>query len=519
MKKSGFSLMEMMIVLLIVAIIAAASAPMLSKKLLRDAPGGSPWLYTLNGSITYNPNGSDSKTAMIGASKTPNSFDKSKLYIETTANEPQMALGESGGKNVLGIQAKSSSISISNKSIEDVIQSVMIGYDANTSRANSTAIGYSATTTAANSIAIGYKTKTTASNAVSIGDSTTTATATKSVALGANAEASGTSSVAIGDSPYATGNQTVAIGYDSNATAWAAVALGYKADATKAHATALGYCTRAQGLYSTAVGDFAIASSGNTTAIGYATTAKASNATALGYSAGATGTSSTAIGYGATAAYANSTAIGRKAKTTASNQIVIGTANDTVVVPGRLLFKGELGDENTTIKIPGKLEVAQETKLGTKSGPVWLRVAQFNGRRDQLLKVRHSDGSGRQNLRVSVSDRRLKNVGKAFTDGLDKIKQLKVYNYTLKNDPTKEPRVGVMAQDLQKIFPDAVFKGEDGFLMIRMEDMFYALVNAVKELDLKITNENAQLKKRVAELEKQNKLLEKRLTDLEKKVK
>ena len=40
-----------------------------------------------------------------------------------------------------------------------------------------------------------------------------------------------------------------------------------------------------------------------------------------------------------------------------------------------------------------------------------------------------------------------------------------------------------MAQDLEKIFPKAVFKGDDGFLRIRMEDMFYALVNAVKELD------------------------------------
>ena len=46
--------------------------------------------------------------------------------------------------------------------------------------------------------------------------------------------------------------------------------------------------------------------------------------------------------------------------------------------------------------------------------------------------------------------------------------------------------------------------------------MFYALVNAVKELDLRITAENTELKNRVTKLEKENKELEKRLSKLEK---
>ena len=79
-----------------------------------------------------------------------------------------------------------------------------------------------------------------------------------------------------------------------------------------------------------------------------------------------------------------------------------------------------------------------------------------------------------------------------------------------------------MAQDLQKIFPDAVIKGEDGFLRIRMEDMFYALVNAVKELDSKIESlknrDIAELKTKVTTLEKENAELKARLTALEKKV-
>ena len=80
---------------------------------------------------------------------------------------------------------------------------------------------------------------------------------------------------------------------------------------------------------------------------------------------------------------------------------------------------------------------------------------------------------------------------------MDKIKQLKVFNYTFKKDETKTPHVGVIAQDLQKVFPDAVKKGTDGFLTIRFEDMFFAMINAIKELDLKYEAQE----KRINELE------------------
>ena len=67
---------------------------------------------------------------------------------------------------------------------------------------------------------------------------------------------------------------------------------------------------------------------------------------------------------------------------------------------------------------------------------------------------------------------------------------------------------GVIAQDLQKVFPDAVKKGVDGFLTIRMEDMFYAVINAIKELDIKYQAQE----KRINELEK-------RIDKLEAKIK
>ena len=126
----------------------------------------------------------------------------------------------------------------------------------------------------------------------------------------------------------------------------------------------------------------------------------------------------------------------------------------------------------------------------------------------------------------TTSDMRLKNVNGEFTGGLDKINQLKTYNYTFKKDKKKAPHVGVMAQELQKVFPDAVTNDDKGFLMIRQDDMFYAMINSIKQLDKLIRglvnadklNEQKikMLEAKNQQLETQNKAFEIRLKKLEK---
>ena len=198
-----------------------------------------------------------------------------------------------------------------------------------------------------------------------------------------------------------------------------------------------------------------------------------------------------AIGHGANAKGDNDTielsdsiAIGRYAKTVTNNSIAIGY--------------------NACSQATGRNVIC----IGANSGPtsensakdlVYLGTSEHTVIIGDLTakNIQHS-GSITQS-----SDKRLKNVGKEFTSGLDKIKQLKIFNYTFKKDDKKTRHVGVIAQDLQKIFPDAVTKDKDGFLQVRMEDMFYALINAVKELDAKVTavlNEVKELKTQVTEI-------------------
>lgn len=173
---------------------------------------------------------------------------------------------------------------------------------------------------------------------------------------------------------------------------------------------------------------------------------------------------SLALGKEAEAAANYSAAIGYGAKALTPNTIVLGTNSETVNVPGTLLVQ-------------------------STSYP---------------------------------SDRRLKYIGKESTNGLDKIRKLKVYNYIYKKDDKKIPHVGVIAQDLQKVFPNAVKKSSDGFLSIRTDDMFYALINSVKELDLKVSTllkHDEEKELRIKKLEEQNKALELRIKELENKVK
>jgi len=177
--------------------------------------------------------------------------------------------------------------------------------------------------------------------------------------------------------------------------------------------------------------------------------------------------------------------------------------DDFGIFGGGLAFSGADRNHADNVGI-GKANAWQAGRLGYGSYGAFFFLDMGDG--NDQAQVNSSVNSNINAMIARFSDRRLKYVGSENKSGLEKIKQLKVFNYTFKKDSKKTPRVGVMAQDLQKVFPDAVTKGKDGFLMIRMEDMFYAVVNAVKELDAKITvilSETKNLKTQLTEILKQ----------------
>ena len=110
---------------------------------------------------------------------------------------------------------------------------------------------------------------------------------------------------------------------------------------------------------------------------------------------------------------------------------------------------------------------------------------------------------------VASSDARLKDLKGDYTKGLTDIEKLNPVRYNYKaGNPRKEPSgkeyVGLIAQDVQKIFPDAVKEERDGYLSLDPSQFTYALINAVQELKAandNLTDQNADLMKRLEALE------------------
>ena len=486
-KLSGFSLMEMLLVLLIIAIVMAASAPMVNRKMLSSMAEKSPWVWTnTTGSIAYNLNGNDNQTTTIGAMALPSGSEKARLYISNngtadgqvsgtnnSTQTPQIALG--GAVNVdedplFYIHKYRTSLAISSKKVYKP-----------TSSSSSGGTPSNPEQYLEGAISIGNNAEATKSNGIAIGNGTTTkwdeSQSGQAVAIGGKTIASGDGAVGIGRKTYAVKNGSIAIGDGAKAKHANSIAIGTNATDN----------TGADKYYGIGGAD--------AIAIGNGAKAYGSRSVAIGNNAQAQGATSKdntiAIGLNASASGNNAVAIGAGAVADADNKIVLGTKDSIVYIPGQLRLK------------KGRI-VYKIAPTGNNDGSVTASVV-------ELLPA---DGTS--------SDRRLKNVGEVFTGGLEQIKKLEVFNYTFKKDTEKTPRVGVMAQDLQKIFPNAVFKGEDGFLRIRMEDMFYALVNAVKELDAKvqmIVDKNiAGLKKQIADLEEENRVITEKNVALEKQI-
>lgn len=99
----------------------------------------------------------------------------------------------------------------------------------------------------------------------------------------------------------------------------------------------------------------------------------------------------------------------------------------------------------------------------------------------------------------STSDERLKDIDGDYIQGLDSIVRLNPVSFHYKKDnPRKEPSdkrfVGLVAQDVQKVFPEAVIDGQDGYLSLDTTPINFAVINAIKELKADNDKLRAELK-------------------------
>jgi hypothetical protein len=106
----------------------------------------------------------------------------------------------------------------------------------------------------------------------------------------------------------------------------------------------------------------------------------------------------------------------------------------------------------------------------------------------------------------TTSDQRLKKNIVDNTEGLDKISQIRVRNFEYRLpdevDPELKPsdavqrpgiQLGVIAQELQQVCPDCVKEESTGVLSVDSDNVFWHMLNAIKELNTRLQAAEAEI--------------------------
>ena len=239
--------------------------------------------------------------------------------------------------------------------------------------------------------------------------------------------------------------------------------------ATGTASTAMGYKTTASGNYSTAIGDNSFATGSSSVSIGSYTTAS--------------GSRSTAMGDGTSAADYASLTIGR-----------YNSVNKTLTAGGN----ATLFDTDNAAFVIG-------------NGTLW------NATSDAFVVYFNGNATLAGDLTIN-SDARLKDNIQPLGSTLDKLHQIEAKTYSFKKDEDHTPKIGVLAQEVQAVFPELVTEGADGTLSVNYQGLVPVLINAINEQELKMSEQDAK----IAALEAKNSTLSEvntRLAQLEELVK
>ena len=234
--------------------------------------------------------------------------------------------------------------------------------------------------------------------------------------------------------------------------------------ATGNFSVAMGYGTTAGGDYSTAMGKDTDASENFSTAMGIFTTASGLQSTAIGRSTTSSGTYSTAMGKNTEAYGRISTAMGHFTKASDYGSLVIGQYNSSgsTVTNSATAFNAA----NTAFVI------GNGTGTGVDASDAFKVL--FNG-----------DATVGNDLTVSGdvvinSDMRLKANILSLGSTLYKLLQIDGKTYTMKRDATKKQKIGLLAQDIEKVFPELVVENK-GVKSVNYQGLVPVLINALKD--------------------------------------
>ena len=254
----------------------------------------------------------------------------------------------------------------------------------------------------------------------------------------------------------ASGSNAFAVGNDNLASGSSSTAMGRGTRASGNDSTALGANTEASGNNSTAIGENTEASGIISAALGFGTEASGIVSTAMGYSTEASGHYSTSMGINTVASGRHSTSIGALTKASDRSSLVIGEYNLTGSTVTSSADQFSL--DNTAFVIGNGDQDSRSDAL----------VVKFNG-----------DTTLAGNLNIN-SDARLKANIVSLGSTLSKLLQIDGKSYTMKKDESEKQKIGLLAQDIEKVFPELVSESH-GIKSVNYQGLVPVLINALKE--------------------------------------
>jgi len=212
----------------------------------------------------------------------------------------------------------------------------------------------------------------------------------------------------------------------------------------------------------------------------------------MGESTTASGDRSTAMGHGTLSIGAASTVMGKS--TTASDyaSLVIGQYNDA-------------GSTETITDSSAAYFNPANTAFVIGNG------ANSGARSDAFKVLFNGDTTVSKDLKVDgdivvSSDARLKANIISLGTTLAKLLLIDGKSYTMKKDGKQ--KIGVLAQDIQKVFPELVSEDSNKMLAVNYLGLVPILVNAIKEQDSKIKEQDSKFKEQDSKIKAQEKRLE-----------
>jgi len=342
--------------------------------------------------------------------------------------------------------------------------------------------------------------------------------------------------------PDSIGFSSVALGFTNVASGTAATALGIRTSATgNLGATALGALTEASGDNgSTALGEGTIANGfRGATALGLFTEALGDfGATSLGRNTISTGNSSVAIGQYNDPIVAAGAMVGTDGPLLIVGNGTSGTSRSNAMVVrqnGRVGIGTNNPEATTQVeavssRINPLLTLYQDNSSfirqayanNTADEEKWYILAQpqqANNTANAFFRIFYTDTDGVADWEtdpginaldidgngnavfagtvMGMSDLRLKKDIVPLTDALSSLSQINGYRYNWKNRNNSDDQIGLIAQEVQSLYPELVKENEEGMLSVSYTKMVPVLLEAIKEQQEMIK----ELEKRLENLE------------------